>query len=325
MIRSIWQFKHLAFSTFLFFSLHANSQTWPNSPIKLIVPYPPAGATDVVARLIADSISHANHWTIVIDNKPGAGGNIGMDLLAKSKPDGYTLAVGQTSNLAINTTLYRKIPYDYQTDITPIAFITQQALVLVVKSDSPINSFKEFIEFGKLSKKPLLMASAGTGTVGHLAGIMLSKKVDIPVAHIPYKGASAAITDLIGGQTDFMLPTPQSVLPLIKAGKVKPLAVTSLKRIAVLPNVPTISESGYLGFEAVDWKVLVGPSKMPIHMVTRLHQEVEQIVSNSEVQNKIQAEGSEAMQGSPEKLRQFIQSENLRWGEVIKAANITVD
>lgn len=189
-------------------------QTWPNQPIKLVVPYPPAGATDVVAREIAEKVGTANGWTFVVDNKPGAGGNIGIDALVKSKPDGYTLAVGQTSNLAINPTLYPKVPYDSLKDITPIAFITQQPVVVVVKADSPFKTLDDLIKAGK-SKNDLTMASAATGTVGHLAGELLARKAGFKFSHIPYKGAGPALTDLMGGQTDFMLPTPQAALQLI--------------------------------------------------------------------------------------------------------------
>jgi len=300
------------------------AQTWPNQPIKLVVPYPPAGATDVVAREIAEKVGTANGWTFVVDNKPGAGGNIGIDALVKSKPDGYTLAVGQTSNLAINPTLYPKVPYDSLKDITPIAFITQQPVVVVVKADSPFKTLDDLVKAGK-SKNDLTMASAATGTVGHLAGELLARKAGFKFSHIPYKGAGPALTDLMGGQTDFMLPTPQAALQLIQAGKLRALAVTSAKRLPVLPNVPTVAESGYAGFEAVDWKVLVGPAKMPPALVKKLHDEVEKALAKPEMQSKLQAEGSAPVTGTSEQLATFIKSEHARWGAVVKATGITAD
>lgn len=300
------------------------AQTWPAQPIKLVVPYPPAGATDVVAREIAQKVGAANGWTFIVDNKPGAGGNIGIDAVVKSRPDGYTLAVGQTSNLAINPTLYPKMPYDPLKDITPIAFITQQPVVIVVKADSRFKTLADLLKAGK-SAEGLVMASAATGTVGHLAGEMWARQAGIKITHVPYKGAGAALTDLIGGQTDFMLPTPQASLQLIQAGRLRALAVTSAKRISVLPDIPTVAESGYAGFEAVDWKVLVGPARMPPDLVKKLHDEVEKALAKPEVQSRIQAEGSVPVTGSSAQLAAFIKSEHARWGVVVKAAGITAD
>ena len=302
----------------------ALAQTWPSQPIRLIVPYPPAGATDVVARELADKVGRANGWTFVVDNKPGAGGNIGMDALAKSKPDGYTLAVGQTSNLAINPTLYPKVPYDALRDITPIAFITQQPVVVVVRADSPYKSLADLISAGK-TKNTLTMASAATGTVGHLAGEMLARKAGFSFSHVPYKGAGPALTDLMGGQTDFMMPTPQAALQLIQAGKLRALAVTSTKRIGVLPNVPTVDESGYPGFEAVDWKVLVGPANLPAPLVQRIHDEVERATSTPEMQSRVSSEGSAIVTGTSEQLVTFIKAEHARWSSVVKSAGVTAD
>jgi tripartite-type tricarboxylate transporter receptor subunit TctC len=259
-----------------------------------------------------------------VDNKPGAGGNIGIDALVKSKPDGYTLAVGQTSNLAINPSLYTKVPYDSLKDITPIAFITQQPVLVVVKADSPFKTLADLIKAGQ-SGKALAMASAATGTVGHLAGEMLARQAAFKISHIPYKGAGPALTDLMGGQTDFMLPTPQASLQLVQAGKLRALAVTSAKRIPVLPHVPTVAESGYAGFEAVDWKVLIGPAKMSPATVKKLHGEVEKALAKPDMQSKLQAEGSAPVTGTPEQLAAFIKSEHSRWGAVVKAAGITAD
>jgi tripartite-type tricarboxylate transporter receptor subunit TctC len=275
----------------------------------------------VVAREIADKVGTANGWTFIVDNKPGAGGNIGIDALIKSKPDGYTLAVGQTSNLAINPSLYTKVPYDSLKDITPIAFITQQPVLVVVKADSPFKTLADLIKAGQ-SGKELAMASAATGTVGHLAGEMLARQAAFKISHIPYKGAGPALTDLMGGQTDFMLPTPQASLQLIQAGKLRALAVTSAKRLPVLPQVPTVAESGYAGFEAVDWKVLIGPARMSPATVNKLHSEVEKALAKPDMQSRLQAEGSAPATGTPEQLAAFIKSEHSRWGTVVKTAGI---
>jgi len=207
--------------------------SWPEQPIRLIVPFPPAGGTDTVARLIAEKISGATGWNFVIDNRPGAGGNIGLDLVAKAKPDGATIGLGQTSNLAINPALYPKLPYNALKDFVPVALVAGQPMVLVVKAGSPYNTLADLVAKGKSGQ--LSMASPGSGTVCHLAGELLAQRAGFKFLHVPYKGAAPAVTDLMGGQVDFYLATPQAVLPLVKGGKLKALAVTSLKRVPVLP------------------------------------------------------------------------------------------
>lgn len=294
------------------------AQNYPDKVIRLVVPYPPAGATDVVGRLLAEKLNLATGWTFVVDNKPGAGGNIGMDAVAKARPDGYTLGVGQTSNLAINPSLYGKMPYDPLTDLTPIAFIALQPVIVVVRADSPIKTLGELIKAAQARGQGLTMASAASGTVGHLAGELLARRAKFQFTHVPYRGAAAALTDLVGGQTDFMLPSPPAVLPFIQSGKVRALAVTSARRLNVLPDVPTVAESGYPGFEAVDWKVLVGPAKLPADITRRLHDEAERSFGKPETIAKLLAEGSAPMSGSSEQLRAFIKAEHVRWGGVVK-------
>ena len=299
------------------------AQGYPNRPIRMVVPYTPAGATDLVARLVADRLTANAGWAFVIDNKPGAGGNIGLDLVAKSKPDGYTLGLVQTANLAINPALYAKMPYEALKDFTPIAFVAMQPVVVVVRSESPFRNLAELIAAAKAGA--LTMASAGNGTVGHLAGELLARRAAYRMTHVPYKGAAPAITDLLGGQTDFMLPTPQAALPLIKGGKLRALAVTSATRLPVLGDVPTVAEAGYPGFEASDWKVLVGPAGLAPEMVERIHSEVEKALGKTETLARLLADGSAPMLGTPEQLGQFLKAEHARWGAVIKDAAVKLD
>ncbi|WP_066334690.1 Bug family tripartite tricarboxylate transporter substrate binding protein [Azohydromonas lata] len=298
------------------------AQAWPTQPIRLVVPYPPAGATDVVARLVAERITSGNGWNVVVDNKPGAGGNIGMDAVAKAKPDGYTVGMGQTSNLAINPTLYPKMPYDALKAFTPIAFVAQQPVVLVVNASSPYKTLADLVKAAKAKPGALTMASAANGTVGHLAGELLSKRAGYQATHVPYKGAAPAINDLIANLTDFMLPTPQAALPQIKSGKLRALAVTSTKRLPILGDVPTVAEAGYPGFEAVDWKVLVGPAGMPADVVKTMHGAVEAALAKPETGAKLQAEGSAPMTGTPQQLAQFLKTEHARWGDVVRSAGV---
>jgi tripartite-type tricarboxylate transporter receptor subunit TctC len=299
------------------------AQAYASQPIRLVVPFPPAGATDIVARLIADRIGRATGWSFVIDNRPGAGGNIGMDAVAKSRPDGYTLALGQTANLAINPTLFPKMPYDALKDFEPIALVAAQPVVVVVRSESPYKTLADLVKAGKGGS--LTMASAGNGTVGHLAGELFARRAGVKITHVPYKGAAPAISDLLGGQTDFMLPTPQAAISLVKAGKLRALAVTSAKRLPVLGDVPTVAESGYAGFEAVDWKVLVAPAGTPAEIVKRLNDEVERALGKADAIAQLMAEGSAPMSGTPEQVRRFLGAENARWGAIVREANVKVD
>lgn len=303
----------------------AGAQTYPSQAIRLVVPYTPAGATDVLARLMADKVTANTGWAFVVDNKPGAGGNIGMDAVAKSKPDGLTLALGQTANLAINPALYAKMPYDALKDFTPIAFVAQQPVVVVVRAESPFKTLGDLVKAAQAKDGALTMASAANGTVGHLAGELLARRAKYKFTHVPYKGAAPALSDLMGGQTDFMLPTPQAALPLIKGGKLRALAVTSVKRLQVLPDVPTVAESGYPGFEAIDWKVLVGPPKLPADITRRLHDEVEKAMGKPATISALLAEGSAPMSGSPEQLAAFLKAEHARWGAVVREAAVKLD
>ena len=299
--------------------------TYPNQPVKLIVPYPPAGGTDVVARLLAEKIRAGSSWTIVVDNKPGAGGNIGLDAVAKSKPDGYTLGVGQTANLAINPTLYSKMPYDPLKDFTPVALIASQPVVLVVRGDGPYKTIADLVAAARAEPAALSMASAGNGTVGHLAGERFARRAQVKFVHVPYKGAGPAVTDLLGGQTDFFFATPQAAVPLFQSGKLRALAVSSAARIPVLPDVPTVAESGYKGFEAIDWKALVAPAGTPAEVVKRLHDEVEKALGKPDTIAKLMAEGSTPMAGTAQQVAQFLKTENERWGSAVREAGAKVD
>jgi tripartite-type tricarboxylate transporter receptor subunit TctC len=303
-------------------SVAAQAQAWPAQPIRLVVPYTPAGATDVVARLVADRVTADTKWTFVVDNKPGAGGNIGMDAVAKAKADGYTIGLGQTSNLAINPALYARMPYDALKAFTPIAFVAQQPVVVVVNAASPYKTLADLVKAAKAKPGGLTMASAANGTVGHLAGEMLARKAGLKVLNVPYKGAAPAITDLLGGQTDYMFATPQAVLGMVQGGKLRALAVTSAKRISVLPSVPTVAEQGYKGFEAVDWKVIVAPAATPADIVRRLNAAAAKALAQPAMIAKLADEGSVPMSGSPEEVARYIKAEQGEWGTLIREAGI---
>ncbi|NDZ18094.1 LacI family transcriptional regulator [Variovorax sp. WS11] len=296
---------------------------YPAQPIKLVVPFPPAGGTDVLSRVIANEVTQKNKWTFVIDNKPGAGGNIGLDAVAKARNDGYTLGTGQTANLAINPSLYAKMPFDALKDFAPVVLLASQPVVLVVKEDSPIKTLADLKTMAQA--KLLTMASAGTGTVSHVGGEMFARRAGFKVMHIPYKGAGPALNDLLGGQTDIYFGTPPSVLPMVKAGKLRAIAVTSTKRIAILPDTPTIAESGYAGFVAEDWKAVVAPAGTSPDAIKKINSVMNAALSRPEVIARLKDEGSTARGGTAAELAEFMKSEHARWGTAVRESGAKLD
>jgi len=320
-----YPFRAAVFAALALCTAAASAQaSYPSQPIKVIVPFPPAGGTDVLTRLVANQVTlKDNKWAFIVDNKPGAGGNIGMDAVAKAKKDGYTFGTGQTANLAINPTLYTKMPFDALKDFEPVVLLASQPLVLVVRADSPIKNLADLKTQGQA--KSLTMASAGTGTVGHVGGEMFAKRAGIKVMHVPYKGAGPATTDLLGGQTDIYFATPPSVISMVKAGKLRAIAVTSLKRIDVLPDVPTVAESGYPGFVAEDWKALVAPTGTPPEAITKMNQVMNAALARPEVIARLKDEGSVARGGTPAELGAFLKTENTRWGTAVRESGAKLD
>jgi tripartite-type tricarboxylate transporter receptor subunit TctC len=296
---------------------------YPSQPIRLVVPFPPAGGTDVLTRLVMNEVTQATQWSFVIDNRPGAGGNIGLDMVAKAKNDGYTLGSGQTANLAINPSLYSHMSFDPAKDFSPVALMASQPVVIVVRADSPLKTLADLK--ATAAKQPLNMASPGTGTVGHIAGEMFAKRAGIHLTHVPYKGAGPAITDLIGGQTDLYIATPPSVLQMIKGGKLRALAVTSAQRIPALADVPTVSESGYAGFVAEDWKALVAPAGTPDAVIQDLNKAVNVALKKPAFIARMQEEGTTVRGGTPAELGAFIKTEAARWGAAVKASGAKAD
>jgi len=294
---------------------------WPDKPVRLIVPYTPGGATDIVARLVAQKLSDYTRWTFIVDNRAGGNGNIGMDVVAKAKPDGYTIGLGQTANLAINPTLFPKMPYDALKDLVPVSVVASQPVVLVVRADAPFKSLADLVAAAKAKPGEIRQALAGTGTLGHMAGEVLAKRAGFKVLNVPYKGAAPAITDLLGGQTDYMFATPQGALAMVKGGKLRALAVTSAKRLPVMPEVPTVGES-YKGFEAVDWKALVAPAGTPADIVKKLSAAVDKALAKPATISQLLAEGSTPVGGSAEQAAQYIKAEHARWGAAVREAGV---
>ncbi|MFC4275111.1 Bug family tripartite tricarboxylate transporter substrate binding protein [Achromobacter aloeverae] len=298
---------------------------WPRSPIKLVVPFPPGGGTDTVSRLVAEKLAVLDKWQVIVDNRPGAAGNIGLDQVSKARPDGYTLAMAQTSNMAINPALYASMPFDPLKDLTPIVEVCAQPVVLVVRNESPFKGLADLVQAAKRQPGKYTVAQAGLGTVGHLAGEMLVRAAGIDMMQVPYKGAGPAMTDLLGGQVDTYFGSAASVMPQLLARKIRALAVTSTRRLAGLPDVPTVAEQGYPGFEATTWLGLVGPAGLPADVVAAVNAAVNAVVARKDVQDRLLAEGNEPIGGTPQAYAQVIQGEHAKWGKLIRDAGIKVE
>ncbi|MEN9627585.1 MAG: hypothetical protein RJA10_812 [Pseudomonadota bacterium] len=309
----------------LTFSGTALAQAWPAKPIRIVVPFPPGGGTDIIARETSQKVAAATGWTFVIDNKPGAGGNLGVDAAAKSPADGYTIVIGQTSNLAVNPTLYAKMPYDSQKDLAPIVLLANAPLVMVTGANSPFKTLADAVNAAKAKPGGLNFASPGNGTVAHLTSEMLQKAANIKTQHVPYKGAAQALTDVISGTVELYMSSVPTLIGQIRNGKLRPLAVSSAKRVDDLPNVPTINESGYQGFDAVTWFGLLAPAGTPREAISRLNAEFNKALLNPELRKKLGDEGADPAGGTPEQFAALIRDEIPRWGKVVKESGAKVD
>ncbi|MDB5849547.1 MAG: LacI family transcriptional regulator [Rhodoferax sp.] len=312
----------LALTAFATAPAFAADAAWPDKPVRFVVPYTPGGATDAVTRLIAQKMTDDTHWLFVVDNRAGGNGNIGIDVVAKSKPDGYTIGMGQTANLAINPTLFPKMPYDALKDVVTVSIVASQPVVLVVRQDAPFHTLAELIAAAKAKPGDIRQALAGTGTLGHMAGEVLAKRAGFKVLNVPYKGAAPAITDLLGGQTDYMFATPQGALQMVKAGKLRALAVTSAKRLPVMPDVPTVAET-YKDFQAVDWKAIVAPAGTPPDILKKLNAAADKALAKPATIAQLLAEGSAPVGGSLETAKAYVAAEHAKWGGVVREAGVT--
>lgn len=303
--------------------------TWPTGrAITYIVPFPAGGTTDVLARLISQKLGVALGTSVIIDNRGGAGGSIGSELASRAAPDGYTMLGGTISSHAINVSLYPKIGYDPQKSFAPVTLIGTNPLVLVVNQASPYKTLKDVLEAGKRKSGGLSSASAGTGTSQHLALELLAYKSGVKFTHIPYKGSAPAIQDLIGGQVDMMFDTTVVAGPHIKSGRLRAIAVTSAKRLASMPDVPTVAESAIQGlrdFEVVSWQAIFVPIGTPSPIVDRLHNEIRTILAQPEMQEKLKGFGIEPADMTTSQIRAFQKNEVEKWAQVIKAADIKAE
>jgi tripartite-type tricarboxylate transporter receptor subunit TctC len=323
-MNQIWQRSLLALVTACIASA-AFAQPYPNHTIRLVVPFPAGGTTDILARDVAKKLTDTLGQTVVVDNRPGAGGNIGADIVAKSAPDGYTLLMGTVGTHAINPSLYAKMPYDHVKDFVPVVLVAGVPNVLEVNPSLPINSVADLIKLAKAKPGTINFASSGSGTSIHLSGELFKTMAGVDMTHVPYKGSAPALTDLMGGQVQIMFDNLPSSLALIKAGKLRAIAVTSLKRAPVLPDVPTIAESGIPGFEASSWFGVLAPAGTPAPIVARINAEVNKWLQSPEGKDQLLAQGAEAAGGSPEQFVAHIRAETDKWAKVVKASGAKVD
>lgn len=302
-----------------------HAQAWPGKPIRLVVPFPADGGTDIIGRELTQKITEASKWTFIVDNKPGSGGNIGIDNIAKSPADGYNLVLGQTSNLAINPSLYAKLPYDPAKDLTPISMVASAPLALVVSANSPLRTLADLVAAAKARPDQINFATSGNGTVAHLATELFKKEAGIKLTHIPYKGAAQGLNDVIGGQVEVYVSSIPTLIGHIKSGKLRALAVTSLKRVDDLPQVPTIAESGYKGFEAVTWFGVLGPANLPKDITARLNAEINKALKTPELKKKLGDQGADVAGSTPEYFARLVRDDMVRWGAVVKESGAKID
>lgn len=297
---------------------------WPARPVTIIVPYAAGGFADTRVRLIAKKLEDRLGKPIVVENKAGAGGVVGTNLVANAKPDGYTLGTGNLAPMAVNPTLMPAISYDPIKDLAPVILIENSPLILGVNPSVPAQNVKELIALAKAQPGKLTFGSSGVGGAHHLSGEMFREQADIDITHVPYKGGSLAATDLMGGHITMMFEMGYSAMPAIKAGKVRALAVTSSHRLPVLPEVPTMAEAGLPGFESYNWQGIIAPAGTPPAIIARLNTELNAVLKDPEVLKAFEDTGSEAGGGTPEAFGDFIKSETAKWAKVIKEGNITL-
>ena len=310
-----------AFFAFTFAASALAQASFPSKPVTMVVGFEPGGGTDTVARIVAKTMGENLGQQVLVENRAGAGGNIAVDYVAKSAPDGYTMVLANVGALAVNPHLI-KTPYDPLRDLAPITMAVVFANVLVVQPSLAVSSLADYVKLAREKPATVTYASSGIGGAGHLAGELLKMMAQIDIVHVPYKGGGPAMQGFLGGQVASFFATPVSSIAQIKAGKARPIATTGSKRAALMPDVPTIAESGYPGYEALNWYAYLGPARLPKDLVDRLNRELIKALVAPEVQAAFDKQGVEAQPGTPEELARYIAREYQTWGKVVKEAGI---
>ena len=303
----------------------AAAQPYPSRVVKLIVPQTPGGATDVFARKIGQLLSEKWGQPVVIENRAGAGGVVGTDVVAKSAPDGYTLLVTYAGSQAINPSLYQKIPFDSVKDFQTIATLASTPFVLIVHPKLPAKDLAEYVALARARPDALTYASSGNGSVNHLLGEMLKTEAGIKMLHVPYRGVAPAITDVIGGQVDSAFSSVPSVLQMVQTDKVRALAISSAKRVAAAPEIPTIAESGFPGFDVNPWWGILAPAGIDVTIVRKINEDVATILRTKEMIDFLAAQGAEPLMTSPEAFLKILEADVVKWAKVVKSAGVTLN
>jgi len=319
-------FTRLMLAASLFtFATGALAQAYPSKPIKMIVPFPPAGSTDLSARAVAGKLQERLGQPVVIENKPGAGGNIGGDLAAKSPPDGYTLFVGTVGTNAINAGLYSKMPYDHLKDFASVILLSKTPNVLVVNPSLPVNSVQDLVKLAKSKPDEVTFASSGVGTSIHMSGELFKAMAGVQMTHVPYKGSGPMLIDLMSGQVNLAFDNLSAAIQHIKSGKLKALATTGSKRAPQLPDLPTIQETGLPGYDSTSWNAIFAPAGTPKAIIDRLNKELDAILKSDETRKFLTDQGAEPGGGTPEQLDAFVRAETVKWAKVVKDSGAKAD
>ena len=302
-----------------------SAAAYPNRAVRLVIPFPPGGPLDIIGRVIAQKAGDAWGQSVVVDNRPGAGGNIGADLVAKSPPDGYTILMGALSTHAVNPSLYGKMPYDAVKDFAPITLVAITPNVLVVNASLPVNTAKEFVAYAKANSGKLAFGSGSNGSAGHLAGELFKVETATDIVHVPYKGGAPATQALLAGDTQFMFDNLANATPQVKAGKLKALAVTTAERSKLAPDLPTMAEAGLPGFDISTWFGLLAPAGTPKDVIAKWNAEVTKILNSPDMRERLTAQGAEPAPTTPEQFAAFIQSEIPKYARIVRISGAKVD
>jgi tripartite-type tricarboxylate transporter receptor subunit TctC len=303
-------------------ALHA--QAYPSKPVRVVVPFPPGAGADITTRLVTPRLSEAFGQQFVVDNRPGAAGHIGGEIVAHSPADGYTL-LSTPASIVISESLYKKLTYKLERDLEPVGMMASTPFILVVHPSLPVKTVKEFIALAKQKPGQLLFASTGNGGTPHLAMERLMEQTRVKLTHVPYKGTPAAVTDVISGQVQTMFANTLSVLPHIKSGRLRSVAIGSAKRSAATPDIPTFDESGVKGFEAITWFGMLAPTGTPREVIQRVNAEINKAVASPEVREKLIAQGADPFTMTPQEFKKFFSAEVARWARIVKAAGVTLE
>ena len=323
--------KRFLFQAFLTLGLvgamlpSVQAQGYPNKPIRLIVPFPPGGGNDVIGRIIAQKLTERFGQQVVVDNRAGANGIVGLQALMQAPPDGYTIGVAAAGPMAVNPSLYDKLPYDSLKDFAYVTNMVIFPLILITHPSVPVKTTQELVNLAKAKPKQIFFATPGSGNSAHLAGELLNSMANILTVHVPYKGQGPAMADLVTGQVQMMFASIPSVLAQVKSGQVNAIAMGSAKRVPSLPDIPTLSESGVPGFEAYSWVGILAPAKTPKDIITKLNKEIVDILKQKDVADMLNQQGALPVGDTPEQFAAYVKAEINKWGAVVKSANIKAD